>query len=281
MRDAAEMLPGSSTMTPGDIRTAEDLSPVEVINPDATRALLIIAEHAGRRVPQAMRDATGPLGVPPESFDTHIAWDIGAAGVVRRLAEHLDVTAVLARYTRLLIDLNRPLGDPGSIPLVSDGTSIPWNRNLHLREREARAHSYYWPYHQAVEIELARLRLMGAAPLLLSVHSFAPRLRNGGAPRPWHAGVMASRDDRLATALLRKLAARGRNVALNQPYSGITQGYSLKLHGLAQGLLHAQLEIRQDLIATEAGQAEWADMLRDALTTIESDLRSETTATAE
>jgi predicted N-formylglutamate amidohydrolase len=244
---------------------ARDPPPVEVINPQATRPLLIIADHAGRSVPHGWADEVGPLGLPTEAFDLHIAWDIGAAGVARRLAAHLNVTAVLATYTRLLIDLNRPLGDPDCIPPNSDGTPIPANQHLPPGDMERRAAAFYWPYHSAVDLALARLKLGGAVPLLLSVHSFTPALRVGGPSRPWHAGVMASRDRRLADALVTALASRGHAVALNEPYSGITHGYCLKVHGLAQGLPHAQLEIRQDLIGTEAGQAAWADLLAPIL----------------
>jgi predicted N-formylglutamate amidohydrolase len=245
-------------------------SPVEIVNPAALRPLLIIADHAGRAVPREMVDAVGPLGLAPEIFDLHVAWDIGAAGVARRLAARLDATAVLAAYTRLLIDPNRSLGDPDCVPAISDGTPIPANRSIDLSCLEARAAAYYWPYHEAIDLALARLKRGGGVPLLLSVHSFTPALRVGGASRPWHVGVMASRDRRFADLLLMALVAQGFTVGFNEPYSGITHGYSLKIHGLAQGLPHAQLEIRQDLIDAEAGQAEWADLLAAILNPIAS-----------
>ncbi len=247
---------------------AADPLPVEIVNPGATRPLLIIADHAGRAVPRTMIDDTGPLGLPAGLFDLHIAWDIGAAGVARRLAAHLSATAVLATYTRLLIDPNRPLGDPDSIPAASDGIPIPSNQGLDHGGVQSRAAAFYWPYHNAIDLALARLKHGGAVPLLLSVHSFTPALRTGGAQRPWHAGVMASSDRRLADILLAALAGQGFKVAFNEPYSGITHGYCVKAHGLAQGLPHAQLEIRQDLIGAEAGQAQWAELLAGILTSI-------------
>lgn len=243
-------------------------APVEIVNPSAIRPLLIIADHAGRAVPRAFTDAVGALGLPSEAFDLHIAWDIGAAGVARHLAARLDATAVLATYSRMLIDLNRPLGDRDCIPTTSDGTVIPGNMGLKHGDLEARAAAYYWPYHNTIDLVLARLKQAGAVPWLFSVHSFTPALRMGGVPRPWHASVLANRDRRLADPLFVALVARGFPVGFNEPYSGITSGYCVKIHGLAQGLPHAALEIRQDLIGTEASQVEWANLLADILTSI-------------
>ena len=131
---------------------------------------------------------------------------------------------------------------------------------------QARADAFYWPYHTAIDRELARLKLSGPAPLLLSLHSFTPALTTEAAPRPMHVGVMASRDRRLADALLAAFARYpDLTAAFNAPYSGITHGYCLKIHGLAQGLAHAQIEIRQDLIGDATGQACWVDLLADIL----------------
>src|SRR6266404_3792465 len=140
---------------------ALDVAPTEVLNPDADKPLLIIADHAGRAVPQSMVDGTGPLGVSLDAFDTHVAWDIGAGGVARYLANKLDVTAVLAVYTRLLIDPNRALGDTDCVIATSDGTLIPANQQLSDRDVEARASAYYWPYHCAIDLALGRLLRSG------------------------------------------------------------------------------------------------------------------------
>ena len=250
------------------IDPAFEPAPVEIVNPDATLPLLLIGDHAGRAVPRAM----DTLGLGAEALGRHIAWDIGAAGVARGVAQRLGASAVLATFTRLLIDPNRPLGDADCIPTRSDGIPIPGNLNLTLPDLEARAAAFYWPYHGAIDLALARLSRDGATPVLLSVHSFTPALMSAGSARPWHVGVMASRDRRFADALLAALGTQpGLVTAFNEPYSGITHGYCLKVHGLAQGIPHAQIEIRQDQICTPAGEAWCADLLARVLPAIMAD----------
>jgi predicted N-formylglutamate amidohydrolase len=199
--------------------------------------------------------------------------------VAAQLSKRLGATAVIARYSRLLADANRAPGDPEMIPSVSDGIAISGNANLSEAAIEARLRAVYWPYHQAIDAQIGRLRRRGIIPAVVSVHSFTPALLSptAAAARPWHAGVMFDRDERLSRALIAGLRARpGLVVGENQPYSGITHGYCLKAHGLAQGLPHAQIEIRQDLVCTVDGQDWWAGVLADVLRPIlaDDDLRA-------
>ena len=227
--------------------------------------MLITGDHAGNAVPKAM----GTLGLAAGELERHIAWDLGVAEVARRLSARMGATAVLASYTRLLIDPNRSLGDAQSIPEMSDGTRIAPNQNLTDAERLTRAEVLYWPYHRAVDEHIARLQRGGCVPVVLALHSFTPALNVGTKPRPWHVGVLFGRDERLSRLLLAGFEARGDLVVgANEPYSGVTHGYGLKVHGIAHGLPHAELEIRQDLIADAAGQARWADLLAEVLTPI-------------
>ncbi len=251
-----------------------DAAPVEIINPAAVRPLLLTGDHAGNAVPKSL----GDLGLAPGELDRHIGWDIGVAGLTRALAARRECTAVLARYSRLLIDPNRPLGDPQSIPEVSDGTPIPANRSLTENDRRARADALYWPYHRTIDEHIGRLQRLGNVPVVLAMHSFTPALQadvlqEGACPRPWHVGVLFGRDERLSRLLLAALKAAkfmGTRlvVGANEPYSGVTHGYGLKVHGIAHGLPHAELEIRQDLISTPAGQERWAELLAAVLKTV-------------
>ncbi len=239
------------------------MDPVELLNPHGIADIIITGDHAGNAVPPELED----LGLPPAELARHIGWDIGAAGVARKLAKRLGATAVLARVSRLVIDPNRPLGEPESIPPVSDGSPIPGNQNLSAADRAARAAKYFHPYHAAVDNQIERLRRAGRAPAVLCMHSFTPQLAQSGRPRPWHIGVMSSFDRELADYLIAAFSAKdGLVVGDNEPYSGITHGYAQKRHGLAQMLPHAQLEIRQDLIADDAGQERWACLLADVMT---------------
>jgi len=248
---------------PSSFLAAGDPPAITIINPDSAHPVLLTGDHAGNAVPKAL----GDMGLPSGELNRHIGWDIGVEAVARALAQRLSCTAVLARYTRLLIDPNRPLGDPQSIPAFSDGTPIPANQHLTEDERLDRVDALYWPYHRAVDEQIARVQRTGLVPVVLALHSFTPALNIGAQPRPWHIGVLYGRDERFSNLLLDAFRARGDLVVgANEPYSGVTHGYGLKVHGIAHGLPQAELEIRQDLISSPEGQARWADLLAEILT---------------
>jgi predicted N-formylglutamate amidohydrolase len=205
------------------------------------------------------------LGLGSVELAQHIAWDIGAAEVTRRLAERFDAPAVLSGYSRLLIDCNRSPGDPDSIPAVSDGIIIPANQNLSDIEAEWRIETFFWPYHHTITNTLAHLWRHGPAPALISIHSFTPQLN--GFYRPWHLGILWNRDSRLALPILERLSAYpGLCVGDNEPYSGRQVGFTMDTHAGAAGLPHVEFEIRQDLIATSEDCQHWAMIVGDALT---------------
>ncbi len=240
-----------------DLLLPTDPAPFEVVNPSATAPLLLTADHAGIAVPGTLNN----FGLPPEELRRHIGWDIGAAAVARALAQKVDATAVLAVYSRLLVDPNRALGDPACAPAISDGTIIAANQNITAEEFRRRGEAVYWPYHCAIDDQIARLRVAKADPAVIAVHSFTPMLTKNGTPRPWQVGIMFSFDDRMGRHLIAELQKLGFTVGENEPYSGFTLSYAQKRHGLAQMLPHAQIEIRQDLIDGAVGQQKWADIL--------------------
>jgi predicted N-formylglutamate amidohydrolase len=202
----------------------------------------------------------GTLGLPPAQLGRHIAYDIGAAPITQALAAALGVPAVMTRYSRLLIDPNRGVDDPTLIMRLSDGAVIPGNRRIDERERSRRIDLYYRPYHEAIGRVIDQCLASGAAPALLSIHSFTESWR--AAPRPWHVGILWDRDTRLAKPLLDSFYAEGGLiVGDNQPYSGQLEGDCLWQHGTQRGLANAIIEIRQDLIRDAAGQSAWARRL--------------------
>lgn len=238
-----------------------DPSPVTVLNPQAVGPLLLVCDHASRAIPHSLEN----LGLPEEQLGRHIAYDIGAAALTRRLAERFSATAVLSGYSRLVIDPNRDLEDPTAIPVISDGVVIPGNRALDAAAQAQRVETLFRPYQDAVARQVARVRAGGQVPILLSVHSFTPEMR--GVPRPWHIGVLWDRDPRLPVPLLNALRADGRwRVGDNEPYSGRgTTGGTVETHATPAGYPNALLEVRQDLIDDDAGVALWAQVLGDAL----------------
>ena len=198
-------------------------------------------------------------------LDKHVAWDIGAAGVTRRLQARFDADAVLAGYSRLVIDLNRSLDDGSSIPTSSDGVLIPGNLSLTPAERAARARSLHAPYHAAINELVERRSGPERVPVFIGVHSFTPWFH--GTLRPWQIGVLWDRDARLALPLLDALRShRDICVGDNEPYSGRhTADYSIDRHAEARGIAHAGIELRQDLIDDDAGCDRWSELLGDAL----------------
>jgi len=234
--------------------------PYRSIEGDVATGLLIVCDHAENALPEAY----GYLGLRQEDLHRHIAYDMGAAAVAERLAAMLDAPALLSQFSRLLIDPNRGLDDPTLIMQISDGLIVPGNVGLDEIEIAARIERYYEPYHCAIDRAVEAGLAAGKPPVIVSVHSFTQAWK--GVPRPWSVGVLWDKDPRLALPLLAALREiPGIEVGDNQPYSGQLNGDTLYRHGTARGLAHALIEVRQDLILSEQGQAEWAARLAAVL----------------
>lgn len=236
--------------------------PFELVNPAGDPSVLLICDHASNALPPRY----GTLGLPHTEFHRHIAYDIGAAEVTRALAAHMGCPAVLAGFSRLLIDPNRGEDDPTLVMKLSDGAVVPANRDVDgFRDRaelERRLAQCYRPYHDAIAGMVRRAGAEGVVPSILSIHSFTPVWR--GQKRRWHMGVLWDQDDRIAAPLIARLRAQdGLVVGDNEPYSGVLQGDTLYRHGTMNGLPHGLLEIRQDLIDGHEGQMTWARLIAD------------------
>ena len=218
-------------------------------------SFFIICDHAGRLVPRSL----GALGLPEAELERHIAWDIGAGGVARRLGAALGADTVWQRYSRLVIDCNRPLDAPDSIARRSEKTVIPGNQDVGPAAAEERARAIFHPYHDEIRGALDRRQAAGRLTVLIAMHSFTPLFME--AARPWHVGVLYNRDSRVARPLLRALRDEGDLVVGdNQPYAvGDLTDYSVVNHGERRGIPHVEIEVRQDLIADERGQQAWAE----------------------
>jgi len=234
-----------------------DPPPFEVHHRGGRAPVLIVCDHASRAIPESL----ARLGLPDEATWRHIAWDIGAAELARALSTRLDAPAVLAGYSRLVVDCNRRLEDPSCFVAVGDGQRIPGNERLTDLDKRERAAACYEPYHKAIATRLAEWQHTGTVPALIAVHSFTPVL--GTEPRPWNVGILWDSDPRLAVPLLARLRAlKGLAVGDNQPYSGRhPSDYTVDHHAESAGLPHVCLEIRQDELLTPAGIARWAEVL--------------------
>ena len=239
----------------------EDPEPVEVLRPEGGAELFLTCEHAGRAIPRRL----GALGLEERDLERHIAWDIGAAGVARRLSAKLDATLVLQRYSRLVVDCNRAPGAHDFVATLSEDTEIPGNFDVSEEERLEREVEIFRPYHDTVR-NLLDERIAKRRPVVLvSVHSCTPVFL--GVSRPWHIGVLYERDRRYAGIVLGLLGGDPELVVGdNEPYFMTDEkDYSVPVHGEQRGIPHVELELRQDLVAQESGQAEWADRLARVL----------------
>ena len=222
---------------------------------------ILVCDHASNAVPPEI----GGLGVPSADMERHIAYDIGARAVTLRLAAAMGAPAVLSTFSRLVIDPNRGEWDPTLIMKIYDGSVIQGNRRVGPEERARRIAAYHRPYREVLGRAIDERVAAGGAPVLVSIHSFTPQLR-GHLPRPWHLGLLWDHDDRLFRPLMGRLRAHPDLViGDNQPYSGSLPGDTMWTYGVRRGLAHILIEVRNDLIATAAGQAEWADLLAPAV----------------
>jgi predicted N-formylglutamate amidohydrolase len=235
----------------GKRRAAMSELPYRVLGTPRFGGILIVSDHASNRVPEDI-----DLGIDPALLSQHIAVDIGVAEVGALMAEHPGIAAFQGNVSRLVCDFNREVHAPAVIPIASDGHAIPGNAIGH-EAHMARIARFFDPYHVAL-----RALLNDAPPaLILSLHSFTPRLASSDEPRPWQVGVLYNQDDRAARLAIPLLKAEGLVVGDQQPYSGKLLNATMNMHAEADGRPYLGIEIRQDQIGDAAGQAEWAERL--------------------
>lgn len=240
-----------------------DPFPYGTVNLDVASPFLLICDHAGNAVPQAL----GSLGLPREELDRHIGIDIGALPVALSLAARLEAPLLYQRYSRLVIDTNRQAHAADSIPAVSDGTVVPANANLTEADRALRRSQIHEPYHAAIEESILAAKAAGRPPIIISIHSYTPELRSRQEDRPWPVALMFADDGRFGLRVKAALEAAGEGpVGINEPYAvNLDKDYSIPVHAHGHGLPYVEFEIRQDLIATPGAAEEWACKLAHCL----------------
>lgn len=272
MRDAEAPTDGAGAIrhgSPSANDTAPLPAPVERIPGSTGAGALILCDHASNAMPPEF----GGLGLPEAQLERHIAYDIGAAWVTRRLAARLGAPALLSTFSRLLIDPNRGLDDPTLVMRLSDGAIVPGNARLDEAGIAERVRRFYAPYDEAIGMAVSEAIREGVAPAIVSIHSYTPFWK--GMPRPWHIGLLWDRDDRLVAPLFAALRAQpGLIVGDNEPYAGWLSGDTIDRHALRHGLPNVLIELRQDLIATRETAEAWADRLAEMLGPILVDHRS-------
>ena len=237
---------------------ADDPEPVELCHAQSASPVLLLCEHAGQAVPQALHG----LGLPSGAIDRHIGWDIGAEALARALSDHLHCPLIIQRYSRLVMDCNRPPGTAESVPVVSDGVEVPGNTGLDAGDHARRRQAIFDPMNDAISAAFDAHPRQAA----FSIHSYTPRLL--GQDRPWDAGFLTRTDTGTARALMASLSrsAPELNLALNQPYQiDDDTDWFIPRHAEPRGVRHTLIEVRNDHLRDEAGVARWADLLADAV----------------
>lgn len=250
-----------SQVTTNTVLAPHEPDAFQCLQHELNSPIVFCCDHASKRIPESLDN----LGLDEEYLSSHIAWDIGAAELTKRIAKHFSATALLNNYSRLVVDCNRYLSDPTAFSQVSDCITIPGNQNLHELDKANRVEAIYYRYHRAIRTELESRTSTEQTPILISIHSFTPQLR-GQEKRDLHAGVLWDKDGRIPLALLDALR-EGSNLTIgdNEPYSGRSiADYTIDHHAEAKGIAHTSLEIRQDLLSTESGLQEWTQRLCNA-----------------
>ena len=239
---------------PASLLAADEPPPFVIERIHGTSPYLLVCEHAGKLIPRRL----GDLGLDAGDLERHIAWDIGAADVARGLSQRLDATLITQTYSRLVIDCNRRPAARDAIPSLSEETAIPGNRNLSGCEIDARIREIHRPYQACISDRLDARE----TSILVDIHSFTPIFK--GVARPWHIGLLYSEEQRRLADLLFELIAEDGRIIVgdNQPYAvNIAVDYTIPIHGLGRGIVNIEIEIRQDLITSEAGRDDWAGRL--------------------
>ena len=227
--------------------------------------IVAICDHASNRVPEGIE-----LGVSPATLDKHVAYDIGASGICERLARRHGIPAMLSEVSRLVIDMHREEESNGLIPTNSDGILIAGNIGA---DREGRLNQYHRPYHNTLEAWFKAVE----PGLILSIHSFTPKLESKPMEeRPWEISLLYNKDDSAAQHAIRLFGELGVTVGENEPYSGAELNATMNRHAEAVGRPYCAIEIRNDLIATETGQARWAAIIADVAGRVKLALESAT-----
>ena len=228
---------------------------------------MLVADHASPLIPAGMNQ----LGLADWVLERHVAWDVGVDKLTQFLADKLDAQAVLAGFSRLIVDPNRKPDAAAAFPEISDGIAIPGNLDLDEEQKDLRLQSFFNPYHDKIARRLERFEEQGIVPALIAVHTCSPVFDR--VVRPWHIGVMWDKDSRIPVPLMERFTQMdGICIGDNEPYSGRhPHDFTIDYHAEPAGLPHVGFEVRQDLVRDDEGAKKWAGILADGLSEILSD----------
>lgn len=220
--------------------------------------LLISIPHLGTRIPQALAAQMTPEAARLVDTDWHL-------DSLYNFAATVGASVIQARYSRYVIDLNRPpTGEslyPGQTTTGLCPTETFRGEPLYLAGSEpdaaeiAHRREVYWqPYHAALSAELKRLRQLHGQVLLWDSHSIAsvlPRLFEGKLPDlNFGTAGGVSCDAPVLQAALQCLGGEPFTQVVNGRFKG---GYITRHYGQPNQGTHAiQLELCQSLYMNES-----------------------------
>jgi len=234
--------------------TVNDPEPVELVGAASNRPVVLVCEHAGTQVPEQLRQ----LGLRPQELALHIAFDIGAELLSRKMAQVLNCALVLQRYSRLVIDCNRPVNAPDSCIDIADGIVVPGNQHLTERQRAKRVTEIFDPFQHSISQLLDRK----SPKAVFSIHSFTPEM--AGVRRPWNVSFLF-REDRKTSEQLAELVRKQDGelvVGMNEPYAiDDASDWFVPVHGEQRGIRHSLIEVRNEQLLHQQGVDKFAGIL--------------------
>jgi len=234
---------------------------VTVLNPKRKRPLLFVCEHAGAEIPSPWKT----LGLPPVFFDTHFAYDKGAAEVTKFLAHYMDATAISSRYSRIFLDYNRYPDDWEKIRPDLGGIPVPGNTMISEVEKSLRYAIAEEPVTSAILKHLPGLKAM------ISIHSFSPVM--AGKFRDVDIGILWKQNTdfvkQITKAIIKHSNLVDLRVAENKPYDWrVLNAYTLEAHAITNGLPCCVIEVNSELLSDLRNAQQIGKLLGDALKTV-------------
>jgi predicted N-formylglutamate amidohydrolase len=200
--------------------------------------LIVTCEHGGNVVPSRFQKLFSK-----RFLSTHRGYDPGALALARAFAAATDAPLFHSTISRLLVELNRPLGHHQVFS--ARALRLPATVRTRLIER------HYFPYWRAVETAVDKALRRGRRVLHLSCHSFTPKL--AGVRRLADIGLLfdparaaEARFCRAWFAALRRQSP-GLQVRYNYPYRGASPSLvdSLRKELIDPRYVGIQIEINQ------------------------------------
>ena len=209
--------------------------------------LLFCCDHASNLIPNQYKK----LGLKDKILKSHIAYDIGAQTLTKKLSSIFKTNAVLAKYSRLFIDLNRDKNHINLITEKSDGVEIPGNKNLSKSEKLNRINNFHETYHKELKSTLKNMdKLFLCKTSLICIHSFTASLQNKK-KRPWEIGLLYRDDKSLYKPISQYLNSNSNyKIGKNKPYSGYEDvNYTMTYHGELDKRPFISIEVRNDILS--------------------------------